>query len=126
MLFLVAGDFVSEGDHGHGRVVHRPEVTARRGENTSRTRTLVRAALLPVLVGLTEATSNSSLSSPRGVISARRATAVSLDHRGSYRSRKLTSMVACVGTATPSFMPGLNFHLTIASIAFSSKPKPRL
>jgi len=27
-----------------------------------------------------------------------------------YINLKLTSIVACTGTATPSFAPGLNFH----------------
>ena len=37
---------------------------------------------------------------------------------GSYSSRKFTSICACTGTGLPSFLPGLNFHFSTASMAF--------
>jgi len=43
-----------------------------------------------------------------------------------YRRRKLTSMVASTVTGLPSFLPGENFHFWTASMAFSSRPKPKL
>ena len=46
------------------------------------------------------------------------AQAIDSRHGGFQRSLKLTSMVAITGTGLPSFMPGLNFHLSTASMAF--------
>src|SRR5579883_1986240 len=43
-----------------------------------------------------------------------------------YSNRKFTSIVAATVTGRPSFLPGANFHFFTASMAFSSRPSPRL
>src|SRR5215831_8296807 len=43
-----------------------------------------------------------------------------------YSKRKLTSIWASTVTGFPSLVPGLNFHFFTASIAFSSRPRPKL
>ena len=52
--------------------------------------------------------------------------AATVRERWLYSSRKLTSMVASTVTGLPSFLPGRNFQLCTASMAFSSNPRPRL
>ncbi len=43
-----------------------------------------------------------------------------------YSRRKLTSICASTVTGLPSLVPGLKRHFFTASIAFSSRPSPRL